>query len=286
MENKENSTIKIEIYQVDSFTKEMFKGNPAMVCILDKYIDSSTMQNIAFEVNLSETAFLVPKVNNEYEIRWFTPQNEVNLCGHATLAASKVLFNIKKIPYDEIVYHSKSGILKSKIDVKGITLDFPIDKVIYESKEQYRELLDAMGINEFEDIFKGESTRKLVIRLKNKEEVMSLKPKFEKMREFIANDIKGVGITAKHDNDKYDFVTRYFNPWVGVNEDSVTGSVHTLLAKYWGEVLNKRELKAYQLSKRGGNMLLRIIDEKRLEIIGDACIVFTGKLNLGHDNSR
>lgn len=280
MELKDNRIIKLDMYQVDAFTKEMFKGNPAMVCYSETDIDEPTMQNIALEANLSETAFIVPVKNNEYEIRWFTPKTEMNLCGHATLAASKVLFDMKSVEGNEIIYHSKSGILKALNVEEGISLNFPMDTVINENESKYEGLLSAMGVTDYVEIIKGERTKKLVVCLKSKEEVLKLKPNFEKMLDSNVEDIKGVGITSKDDDNEYDFVTRYFNPWAGVNEDPVTGSVHTVLAKYWGEIFEKEELKAYQLSKRGGTMILRIVGDNTLEMIGEACIVFDGKLHL------
>lgn len=285
-----NKKKRIEMFHVDSFTKQWFKGNPAIVCILEELIDEDLMQKIAFEANLSETAFLIPKVkseekSNEYDIRWFTPKKEVSLCGHATLAASKILFDYKKIPFDEIIYHSKSGILKSKRDILGISLDFPLDEVEQISSKQYDELLDALGIQSYENIFVGKTTKKLVIHLNNKKEVLNLCPDFEKMKRLNTDGIKGVGITSI-DDGKFHFITRYFNPWVGVNEDPVTGSVHTLLASYWFSILGIQELKSYQASYRGGEITLRIKDKKRLEIIGEARIVFGGELYLDYDNYR
>ncbi|MFZ5966416.1 MAG: PhzF family phenazine biosynthesis protein [Bacillota bacterium] len=288
MKIQKNRMEPIEIFQVDSFTKEAFRGNPAMVCILDKTIDDELMQKIAFEFSLSETAFLLPKLDNkknEYEIRWFTPKNEVPLCGHATLAASEVLFTYKKILFDEIIYYSKSGILKAKKDIYGISLDFPLDEPKVIISNLYDELVKTMGITNYENIFLGNNTKKLVIHLKNQEEVLKVQPNYEQMKKMNIEGIKGVGITSTY-NEKYHFITRYFNPWAGVNEDPVTGSVHTLLASYWSNILGVKELKAYQASYRGGEMILRIKDNNRLEIIGDARIIFNGELNIDYDNLR
>lgn len=285
MKTIEKKTETIKIFQVDAFTEEAFRGNPAMVCILNETIDDELMQKIAFEFNLSETAFLLPKLknkkkNNEYEIRWFTPQKEVSLCGHATLAASQVLFKHKKIPFDEIIYYSESGILKAKRDVYGISLDFPLDEPEDILPRQYNEILKAMDISTYENIFLGRKTKKLIVHLKSQEEVINVHPRYEELKKLNVEEIKGVGITSTFDK-KYDFVTRYFNPWAGVNEDPVTGSVHTLLASYWSNILGVKELKAYQASYRGGEMILRIKENNRLEIIGDARIIFKGKLNIG-----
>lgn len=269
-----------KIFMVDAFTKEAFRGNPAMVCILTDTIDAEYMQKMAFEFNLSETAFLLPKANdagNEYEIRWFTPQKEVPLCGHATLAASKVLFERLGIPSDVIIYHSQSGILKAKKDSCGICLDFPLDEPDDNLPHGYEEILLAMGITSYENIFWGRSTKKLVIHLRSYEEVINAHPRYEAMRNINIEGVKGVGITSAY-NREYHFITRYFNPWAGVDEDPVTGSVHTLLASYWSGILGIKELKAYQASERGGEMVLRIGDKNRLELIGDAKIIFSGEL--------
>lgn len=267
----------INIYQVDAFTNKLFKGNPAAVCILDKPIEDSIMQSIALELNLSETAFVLPKKNNLFELRWFTPKKEVALCGHATLGASEVLFNEIDIGYDEIIYETKSGKLKAKKDVDGIILDFPIDEPIVDVSLNVDNLLKAMGIFRYKKIIYGKRTKKLVLHLKNEEEVMKIKPDFEHMKKLDLKNIKGVAVTARM-NEKYDFITRYFNPWVGVNEDPVTGSVHTLLASYWSDILNKKILKAYQTSQRSGEILLRLKENNRLELVGKALIVLKGEI--------
>jgi PhzF family phenazine biosynthesis protein len=278
-----NQRKSVKIYQVDVFTDRSFKGNPAAVCILEEPIEDKMMQAIAMEMNLSETAFVLPKENNFingtniFSLRWFTPKVEVPLCGHATLATSAVLFNEIKIPYDEIIYETKSGKLLSKRYKDGIILDFPIDKPVSSNFFIKPELLKVMGISKYKNIILGKKTKKLVIHLENYREVLNLKPNFELMKQLDMEDIKGVGITAKAEGE-YDFVSRYFNPWAGVNEDPVTGSVHTLLAYYWSGILNKRELKAYQASKRGGEIILRLKGDIRLEIVGKYKIILRGEI--------
>lgn len=273
-----------EIFLVDAFTEEAFRGNPAMVCILNKAIMEEQMQKMAFEFNLSETAFVLPQgtnreKDNEYAIRWFTPQKEVSLCGHATLAASYVLFNHREISSDEIVYSSQSGILKARKDACGISLDFPLDEPVQALPCQYRDIQEAMGISSYENVFLGKKTKKLVFHLKEQKEVVNVCPRYEELKKLEVEEIKGVGITAAC-NEKYHFISRYFNPWAGVNEDPVTGSVHTLLASYWSNILGTKELKAYQASHRGGELTLRIKENDRLEIIGKAKIIFIGELNI------
>lgn len=193
--------------------------------------------------------------------------------------------NHKNIPFNEIIFYSKSGILKSKKNICGISLDFPLDEAKKTSFQKYDKLLSAMGIKSYENIFEGKTTGKVVTHLRDKEDVLNCSPNFEKMKKIYANEIKGVGITSK-DDSRFDFITRYFNPWVGVNEDPVTGSVHTLLASYWSSILGVRELKSYQASHRGGELTLIIEDKNRLQIIGEAKIVFSGELNLDYDNYR
>ncbi|WP_432409548.1 PhzF family phenazine biosynthesis protein [Wukongibacter sp. M2B1] len=276
--------MSIEMYQVDAFTKEAFKGNPAIVCILEKELGDEMMQAIACEMNLSETAFIIQernndKKNNKFKIRWFTPNREVSLCGHATLAASEVLFNQLNIPFNEIVYVSKSGILRAHKDVYGISLDFPLDSAINIEFERFNGLLNAMGISNYRNIFYGRETKKLVIHLESVKEILEVSPDFELMTRLDIDDIKGVGITA-YSGEDHDIITRYFNPWAGVNEDSVTGSVHTLLASYWSKILIKSELRAYQASKRGGEMVLRIKENKRVEMIGQAKTILKGRLHI------
>lgn len=267
---------KIEVYIVNTFTGESCAGNPAAVCILNKSISDEQMQFIARRMNLSETAFVLPvrKINshiivedaNLFSLRWFTPEFEVPLCGHATLAASAVLFDKYNINADFITFETKSGNLFVHKDQEWITLDFPADEYISNDFEvSYDELFEALGISNFKNIILGERTHKLVIHMEDQQDIMDIKPDFEFMKE-LELDIKGVGVTARADSN-YDFITRYFNPWAGVNEDPVTGSVHTMLATYWSNLLEKKEMKAYQASSQGGELLLKL-KGNRLDISG------------------
>ncbi len=271
---------KIKIYQVDAFTNENFKGNPAGVCILKKPIPEYKMQLIAREMNLSETAFAMPMhknkndIKNNYILRWFTPEKEVDLCGHATLATSKVLFEALSLEGEEINYETKSGKLVAKKDEEGIILNFPLDEAInFNIKAE--ELLQALGVKNYINIFLGRNTKKLIIHVGKEEDVRALSPNFSQMIKWnLSSHIKGVAVTAL--SEKYDFVSRYFNPWVGVNEDPVTGSVHTVLASYWRNILGKDILKAYQASPRGGEIILKVLDGKRVNLIGDGVIIIEG----------
>ena len=271
----------LDIFQVDAFTDKKFKGNPAAVCILSEDLEDKDLLSIAEEMNLSETAFVKPidgsslKNAKTFSLRWFTPKAEVPLCGHGTLATCEVIFSKYKNPNEELIFKTLSGDLICKKTPLGISLDFPLDapKKILPTTE----LLNALGITSFEDCILGEKTKKLVLRLKSSEEVLSINPDYEALKTLSFNfDVKGIGITAIG-NDKYDFISRYFNPWMGVNEDPVTGSVHTLLANYFGEILNKKELSAYQASPRGGEMNLKIIED-RVKIIGKSVIVMKGEI--------
>ncbi|WP_319202480.1 PhzF family phenazine biosynthesis protein [uncultured Ilyobacter sp.] len=273
----------LKIYQVDAFTNKAFHGNPAGVCILEESMEDEVMLAIASEMNLSETAFLIPEKNNfvknsnVFSLRWFTPEVEVSMCGHATLAASAVLFEEFHVQSDEIIYVTKSGKLTARKEENKIVLDFPLDTPVFDGFSINKKLLEAVGISEYKNIFLGEDTKKLVIHLKNHDEVSKLNPNFEMMKQIDVSGIKGLAVTAGIEGD-YDFISRYFNPWDGINEDPVTGSVHTLLASYWCEILGKNHLSAYQASKRGGELMLRLKKDKRLEIIGDFIITLKGEI--------
>ncbi len=275
---------KIKIFQVDAFTSEAFKGNPAAVCILENDISDELMKNIAQEMNLSETAFVKPLKNsnigkgNLFSLRWFTPEVEVDLCGHATIATSKVLFDEFNIKEQYIKYETKSGLLTSKKKDEKISLDFPIDKALDFNLTQ--DILDAMGIRSYSKAIIGEKTRKLVIEVKDKENIINLKPNFEILKSLkFKSDVKGIGVTCRG-NEKYDFISRYFNPWAGINEDPVTGSVHTLLANYWSNKLNKMDMNAYQASNRSGEISLKLLENDRVRLSGEAVIVLRGELYL------
>lgn len=276
--------MKIPVYQVDAFTSHAWKGNPAAVCLVDRWPDDRVMQDIAAEMNLSETTFVCPqehedsKGTGQYCIRWFAPRTEVSLCGHATLAASKVIFDCLGFTGEKVIFGSAGGTLESRRHVKGFTLDFPTDEPLEPGPAA--DILEAMGIEKYRDIFYGRNTGKLVVRMHSAEEVRGLRPDFERLKSVKACfPVKGVGVTAEGDGE-YDIVSRYFNPWVGVNEDPVTGSVHTVLAPYWSQVLGRKELKAWQASLRGGELLISVLEGGRLEFIGDAVVVMKGEIFL------
>jgi len=257
---------KLEFYQVDTFTNELFKGNPAGVCPLDEWINEEIMQSIAFENNLSETAFYV-KLANTFEIRWFTPTMEVDLCGHATLASAFVEFNIKKNINEKILFDSKSGALfVSKVN-DVLSLDFPVEK--YSKINLDLELTKLFEIKPLEAYKAGPD---IMLVFENETIIKNITPSLEKIKRINA---RGVTITARGDSS--DFVSRFFGPQSGVNEDPVTGSIHTYLTPYWSKQLKKDSMKAFQLSQRGGVLNCKKNDE-RVEISGNAVLYLEGKI--------
>lgn len=271
------SDMRLRLYQVDAFTDEIFKGNPAGVCLPNEALPVELMQNIAIEMNLSETAFPVPvgdrahKETDHFNLRWFTPGCEVPLCGHATLATSHVLFDELCVDTDEIRYESLSGPLKAIREEGGIRLDFPLNKL--EPVEAPRELMSAMHIDEWEEVEYCERTENLLVRLESPEKLRAIEPNFgEMLHAPQPMVIVGVVLTSPGEGG-YDFFSRYICPWVGVDEDPVTGMAHTMLADYWSRKLGKEEMRAYQASRRGGSLTVRRVGE-RAHLIGKAVTVF------------
>lgn len=258
----------IKIYQVDAFTDTIFSGNPAAVCVLKEWLSSEVMQQIASENNLSETAFLVKK-DNQYDIRWFTPNVEVDLCGHATLAAAFVLFKFYEKDWTEITFHSqRSGALTvNKSENEYMTMNFPSD--VFEEIPTPTKLIEAIGEQPLKT-FKGKTDFMLIFD--SQSNIESLQPKFEVLREF---DERGIICTAAGDNCH--FVSRFFAPNCGINEDPVTGSAHTTLVPYWAKQLQTNKLKARQISDRSGDLYCKYLGE-RVEISGRAVLYLVGDL--------
>ena len=232
----------MKLYQVDAFTGQMFSGNPAGVCILSSPLDEETMRNIAMEMNLSETAF-VRQQGLEHELRWFTPETEVSLCGHATLAAAHVMFREIGFKGLEIKFRTKSGLLVARKSAGGITLDFPAGNP--EPAELPKPIFESLGIPESEITatqFCG-ARRKFLVHLKDPALVPKMKPDFAKMMQYQPSELVGVIITSEAEG--HDFQSRFFAPWVGVDEDPVTGSSHTVLAPYWSKILGKTKMRAH-----------------------------------------
>ena len=236
--------MKLKTYTIDAFTDTLFSGNPAAVCILEKWLSKELMQSIAQENNLSETAFVV-KTNDYYEIRWFTPTMEEDLCGHATLASARVLFDFHETQREILTFKSqKNGFLKVFKKEKKLFLDFPTD--ILEKTEFYPEIERGLGQKPLE-IYRGKVD--FIAVLPSESDVKNLDPNFSEIAKLKS---RGLIVTAK--GDKVDFVSRFFAPQCGVDEDPVTGSAHTSLTPLWAAKLNKKELSALQLSKRGGTL--------------------------------
>ncbi len=262
--------MKIKMYQVDAFTNKLFGGNPAAVCLLDNWLRDGLMQTIAAENNLAETAFVV-KNSGCFEIRWFTPAVEVDLCGHATLAAAHVLFNHKGHSSDELVFISpRSGMLKVKKEGTLLTLDFPTD--VFQQIETPELMVSALGTTPVAT-YKGKTDYMAV--LATQEEVEELTPDFVKLAEL---GERGVIVTAK--GDAVDFVSRFFAPQSGIDEDPVTGSAHTTLTPYWAGILGQSELTAIQVSSRKGHLICRHLGD-RVAISGNAVTYLVGEIEVG-----
>ena len=260
---------KIRIFQIDAFADRLFAGNPAAVCLLDHWIDEQTMQQIAAENNLSETAFIVPAADS-YEIRWFTPVVEVDLCGHATLAGAFVLLNFYNQKAEEINFFSpRSGVLNVSKDRDLLWLDFPADSIA--PSPDFYLVQKAIGLKPLE-LFRGKTDYMAVLR--SEEEIRRLKPDFSAVTELPA---RGLIVTAP--GIEADFVSRFFAPQSGIEEDPATGSAHTTLIPYWSERLGKKVMQAAQLSKRGGTFFCRN-DGSRMAIGGRARLYLTGEIYL------
>lgn len=257
----------IPIFQVDAFAEGLFKGNPAAVCLLDKWLPKTTMQNIAFENNLAETAFVLNK-GDYFEIHWFTPTVEVDLCGHATLASAHVLFEEKIAPKKEIFFVSpRSGDLEVKIEKEDLFLNFPTDNL--RKEKDYSAIKKCIGIKPTE-LFRGKSD--YIAVLESEEQVQSIIPFLPEIEKLKA---RGLVVTAP--GSQVDFVSRFFAPQSGIAEDPVTGSAHTSLTPYWAKRLNKYEMNALQLSSRGGKLTCRYAG-KRCHIGGKTQLYLKGHI--------
>jgi len=258
----------MKYYVVDAFASQLFKGNPAGICLLDEWIDDATMQNIAFENNLAETAFLVQK-NNSFELRWFTPECEIDLCGHATLASAFVLMNLVETSQDEIVFNTRSGKLTVSRDKEKYKMNFPSRKPVLTAVPMGLEA--ALGAT----IIETSLSRDLLVLVEDEETVKDLRPNLELLKEF--EDYFGIIVTAK--GSSCDFVSRYFAPNSGIPEDPVTGSAHSTLIPFWSERLHKTEMIGRQLSKRGGWLYCKDCGD-RVEISGEAKLYLSGEIKL------
>ena len=261
----------MKTYFVDSFTNQKFKGNPAAVCIVESDLESCTMQNIATEIGFSETAFIKQISENNYSIRFYTPKKEIPLCGHATLAASKVIFETSTLQDINFINCENIELKIEKADGK-IVMQFPI----YETTEISvpESVFNALGIDNATDTRFSPKNKIILIEISDSKELADLKPDFLALINSYSG-INGVLVTAKSNSPDFDFHYRYFWPWAGTNEDPVTGGVQTFLTKYWAKKLEKNKFQAFQSSSRTGIMETELINDKVL-IYGEAVITFDG----------
>ena len=274
--------MSMPLFHVDAFTDRAFAGNPAAVCLLSEGAapDERWHQNVAAEMNLSETAFLRRRGDATWDLRWFTPAAEVDLCGHATLASAHVLWQGGYAkPGSTIDFQTRSGRLSARHDAEGgnggtmtIRLDFPAEPA--QACAPATGVLEALGNVSFR--FFGRNRMDYFVELDNEAQVRSLRPDFAKLRE-VCGTARGAIVTAKSARADYDFVSRYFAPAFGIDEDPVTGSAHCCLGPYWGERLGKTELTGFQASSRGGVVGVRL-DGGRVELRGRAVTVAKGEL--------
>jgi PhzF family phenazine biosynthesis protein len=262
--------LPMRLLQIDAFTSEAFRGNPAAVCFLDRERDAEWLQNVAAEMNLSETAYLLPREDG-FSLRWFTPGAEVALCGHATLASAHALWEEGLLAPDAVArFHTLSGVLTAERRGDLIELDFPVS---HERPADAPEgMLDALGIAS--PVYVGRNEFDYVVEVDSEESLHALAPKFALLHDL---DARGVVVTSRAQTTAADFVSRWFGPGVGVDEDPVTGSSHCCLAPYWSARLGKTELLGYQASRRGGFVRVRL-DGDRVKLGGNAVTVLRGEL--------
>ena len=261
--------MSFRLVQVDAFTDTPFSGNPAAVCILPTQVDAQWMQRVAAEMNLSETAFVV-KHEDGYGLRWFTPVSEVDLCGHATLASAHVLWEERHLDSDEtIIFHTKSGVLTCEQKEEWIEMNFPIARE--SSAVPPDVLVEGLGLM---PRYVGKSEFDYLVEVDSEAAITSLVPDFQRLQMV---PMRGCIVTAHSDDPEYDFISRFFAPRLGVNEDPVTGSAHCCLGPFWAKRLRKEELTAYQASPRGGVVRMRMLGE-RIVLGGKAVTVMQGDL--------
>jgi len=258
------------IIQIDAFTDRPFRGNPAAVCILSRHRDDTWMQNVAREMNLSETAFL-EKREDGFNLRWFTPTVEVELCGHATLASAHALWEIGYLnPKEQARFFTKSGLLTAALTDDWIEMNFPVEPETAASAPP--DLSRALGVG---FTYVGKNRFDYLVEIDSEESIRRINPDFSLLATI---PMRGVIVTSPSSSSEYDFVSRFFAPQVGVNEDPVTGSAHCCLGPYWGARLGKHETVGYQASSRGGIVRVRM-DKDRVYLGGQAVTVLRGELS-------
>lgn len=257
------------IYQVDSFTSKPFKGNPAGVCILETSQSDAWMQNVALEMNLSETAFLL-KEGDGYRLRWFTPRVEVDLCGHATLASAHTLWESGREPREsELRFQTRSGLLTAIYNEGWIELNFP--RATLHDTNPPDGMLTALDVDALNVVHDGTD---YLVEIESEKVLREMQPDFGRLERVSS---RGVIVTARSKDPQYDFISRFFGPQVGIPEDPVTGSAHCALAPYWADKLGKESFLAYQASARGGELRVRI-EGDRVVIGGQAVTTIAGTL--------
>ena len=262
----------IRIVQVDAFTNQPFAGNPAAVCVLPQAPAELWMRNVAREMNLSETAFLSPR-DGGYDLRWFTPAVEVDLCGHATVASAHVLWQDGHLPAGrQARFHTRSGLLTADLRDGWIELDFPAKLAV--AAEAPPELLPALGVRQANWV--GKNAFDYLVEVDSEETLRALAPDHSTLRKL---PVRGVIATARSSRPEFDFVSRFFAPGSGIDEDPVTGSAHTALGPYWAGHLGKSAFTAYQASARGGVVRVRLNGD-RVILGGQAVTVMTGDLKV------
>ncbi|WP_213878738.1 PhzF family phenazine biosynthesis protein [Pseudomonas sp. dw_358] len=259
--------MQLDIFQVDAFSSHTFGGNPAAVCPLDAWLSDATLQRIAAENNLSETAYFV-RNGEVFDLRWFTPTVEVDLCGHATLAAAWVLFEQLGEQRETLRFSTRSGELRVRRDNGRLAMDFPARQP--EAVAVPPGLREALGLAHIEALYR---TDDYVVVVEDEAIVAALEPDFTALATF---DVRGIAVTAP--SAHYDFTTRWFGPNVGVNEDPVTGSAHTSLAPYWAHRLGKRSLTAEQGGARKGQLYCEVLDNGRVIISGHGALYLRGAI--------
>ena len=261
--------MRAPITTVDAFTDRPFAGNPAGVCLLTEPAPEKWMQSVAAEMNLSEIAFLVPQTGG-YQLRWFAPAMEIDLCGHATLASAHMLWETERLPRDQAArFHTKSGLLTAVRAGELIEMDFPALPV--KPCDPPPDLLAALDV-EAEHV--GHNGKDFFVALNSEQAVRNTKPDFARLATL---PVRGIIVTAASDEPKFDFVSRFFCPAVGVNEDPATGSSHCSLGPYWGQKLGKTEVTGFQLSRRTGVIHVRCAGE-RVKLGGKAVTVVRGEI--------
>ena len=259
------------IFQVDAFTNSCFSGNPAAVCVLSECRDDAWMQNVAQEMNLSETAFLL-RQDDGFSLRWFTPTVEVPLCGHATLASAHVLWSEGYLLPDEVArFYTKSGVLIAECLGEWISLDFPVN--LSQETVAPGELSEALGVS-CQSVL--QNSLGYLVEVESEDLVREMQPNFQLLKKLPVADV--IVTSQTHADSEYDFVSRFFAPGLGIDEDPVTGAAHCCLAAFWRDRLHKDEFLAFQASRRGGVVKVRYSGGDRVLLSGQAVTVMRGEL--------